>query len=82
MSEIAASTLPFLDTLAGIRTDFLTALFNGLTWLGDEKLFVLISLVVLWCVSKRGGLYMITVGFGVSNIGQTLKMLLLKQTQI
>ena len=75
MSAIAASTLPFLDTLAELRTGFLTSLFNALTWLGDEKLFVVISLIVWWCVSKHGGLYMLTVGFGVSNVGQALKMI-------
>lgn len=75
MSEIAASTIPFLDMLAGIRVGFLTGILNALTWLGDEKLFVVISLIVFWCVDKCGGLYMLTVGFGVSNVGQALKML-------
>lgn len=74
MSELAASTLPFLESLASIRTGFLTGLLNALTWLGDEKLFVVISLIVFWCVSKKGGLYMLTTGFGVSSVGQTLKM--------
>ena len=75
MSDIAASTLPFLDALAGIRTELLTGIMNGVTWLGDEKLFVLISLVVFWCISKHGGLYMLTVGYGVSNVGQAMKMI-------
>ena len=75
MADLAISTMPFLDTLAGIRTGFMTAVFNVLTFLGDEKLFVVISLIVIWCFSKQGGRYMLTVGFGASGIGQTLKML-------
>ena len=75
MAEIAATTLPFLDTLASMRNGFLTSVLNAVTWLGDEKLFVVISLIVFWCFSKRGGLYMLTVGFGVSNVGQALKMI-------
>ena len=75
MTDLAASTLPFLDTLASARSGFLTTVFNILTYLGDEKLFVVIALIVLWCFSKRGGLYMLTVGFSASSVGQTLKML-------
>ena len=76
MEALAVSTLPFLDTLAGMRVDFLTKIFNLITYLGDEKLFVVIALIVLWCFSERGGLYMLTVGFAASSIGQTLKALL------
>ena len=75
MHELAASTLPFLDTLADCRFAALDLFFNTLTFLGDEKLFVVISLTVLWCVSKRGGQYMLTTGFAVSSVGQALKML-------
>lgn len=74
MSQLAIATMPFLDTLAGARTEALTKLFNLLTWFGDEKLFVVISLIVVWCFSKQGGWYMLTVGFGASSIGQMLKM--------
>ncbi len=75
MEALATSTLPFLETLASARTGILTTLFNLITYLGDEKLFVVIALVVMWCFSKRGGLYMLTVGFGASTVGQMMKML-------
>ena len=74
MRELAAGTIPFLHTLADIRVPFLDSFFSVLTYLGDEKLFVVIALIIFWCFSKRGGLYMITVGFGASSIGQALKM--------
>ena len=73
MNGLAVSTLPFLQALADGRNDILTKFMNLVTYLGDEKLFVLIALVVFWCFSKQGGLYMLTVGFGASSIGQTLK---------
>ena len=76
MEQLAASMLPFLDALASARIPIVTLLFNLITYLGDEKLFVVIALIVLWCFSKRGGLYMLTVGFAASSIGQTLKALL------
>ncbi len=75
MHELAANAIPFLHTLAGIRLPFLDSFFSVLTWLGDEKLFVVISLIVFWCFSKRGGMYMLTVGFGTSSVGQALKVL-------
>ena len=75
MAQLAQATMPFLETLRSIRMPWLTAFFNTLTFLGDEKLFVVIAMIVLWCVSKRGGLYMLTVGFSASSIGQALKML-------
>lgn len=76
VEALAIQTVPFLNTLAGIRVEIVTKLFNLITYLGDEKLFVVIAMIVLWCFSKRGGLYMLTVGFASSGIGQALKMLL------
>ncbi|MBQ8707319.1 MAG: phosphatase PAP2 family protein [Succinivibrionaceae bacterium] len=75
MEALATSTIPFLHTLANLRLPALTWLLEKLTYLGDEKLFVVISLIVFWCFSKRGGLYMLTTGFGVSSVGQALKLL-------
>ena len=75
MNELAASTLPFLQTLADARIPAVTSIMNVITVMGDEKLFVVISMIIAWCVSKRGGQYMLTVGFGLSNVGQTLKMI-------
>ena len=74
METLAASTVPFLHALADIRIPALTWVFEKLTYLGDEKLFVVISLIIFWCFSKRGGLYMLTTGFSVSGIGQALKL--------
>ena len=75
MQEFAVSTLPVLEGLAKARPSILATATNLLSILGDEKLFVLIAMIVLWCFSKRGGLYMMTVGFSASTVGQTLKML-------
>ncbi|MBQ6173500.1 MAG: phosphatase PAP2 family protein [Clostridia bacterium] len=76
MEQLAIRTLPFLTMMENARIPAITTAFNLLTYLGDEKLFVVIALIVFWCFSKRGGLYMLTVGFGASAVGQTLKMLL------
>ena len=75
MESFAASTIPFLHGLANLRFQPLTWFLEMLTYLGDEKLFVVLSLIVFWCFSKRGGLYMLTSGFGVSSLGQAMKLL-------
>ena len=75
MESFAASTIPFLHGLANLRFQPLTWFLEILTYLGDEKLFVVLSLIVFWCFSKRGGLYMLTSGFGVSSLGQAMKLL-------
>ncbi|MBR3495088.1 MAG: phosphatase PAP2 family protein [Clostridia bacterium] len=75
MTELAAQTMPVLHALAGIRSGALNSVMGLITYLGDEKVFVIIGLIVLWCFSKRGGLYMLTVGFSISSVGQALKML-------
>ena len=75
MEALASSTLPFLHSLADLRLPVLTWIFEKLTLLGDEKLFVAVALIFFWCVSKRGGLYVMTAGFSAASLGESFKLL-------
>ena len=52
----------------------LAAVFSVITYLGDEIAFLAAALFVLWCVSKQGGIYLLTVGFVGTLINQFLKI--------
>lgn len=64
-----------LYLLERIRTPFLDKLFSAITLLGGETLFLAVSITVLWCVSKRQGYYLLSVGFFGIQINQFLKLL-------
>ncbi len=53
----------------------LAYLFGALTYLGDEAAFLAVAVIVLWCVSKREGYYLLTVGFLGTILNQFLKII-------
>ena len=55
--------MEFLYKLQEIRMPWLTKLMLVLTELGGETVFLVLALIVFWCVDKRRGYYMMTVGF-------------------
>ena len=46
-----------------VRTPVLDVLMSLVTHLGEEACFMAAALLVLWCVDKRRGYYLLTVGF-------------------
>ncbi len=60
--------------LESIRTPFLDKFFSLITHLGSETLFLAIAIIVFWCFSKKGGYYLMTVGFLGTVINQFLKL--------
>lgn len=62
-----------LYALESIRTPFWDALFGTLTYLGDELVFMILAIVLLWCVDKYEGYYLLVVGFLGTQINQLLK---------
>lgn len=66
--------MEFLYWLESIRNPFLDAFFAALTHLGSETLFMAIAIIVFWCVSKKNGYYLLTVGFLGTLINQFLKL--------
>jgi len=57
-----------------IRTPFLDQLMALASHLGEETFFIAAVLVVYWCVDKRQGCYLLTVGFTGTVANQWLKI--------
>ena len=67
----------FLDILrwiAKMRNPVFDFLFQVITYCGDEIVFMAIAMLLFWCVSKKEGYYILTVGFVGTIINQFLKI--------
>ncbi len=58
-----------------IRNPFLDAVMSVLTYLGSEIAFLAFAMGVFWCVDKRRGYYLMTVGYIGVIINQFLKIM-------
>ena len=69
--------MSFLYVLEKVRhaAPWLAAIFSFLTNFGGEAAFLVVSLFLLWCVDKREGFYVLSVGFLGTVVNQTLKIL-------
>lgn len=66
--------MDFLYFLEGLRQPWLDAIVAALTHLGGETVFLVAALVVFWCVDKRQGYYLLSVGFMGTLVNQFLKI--------
>ena len=66
--------MDFLYFLEGLRTPWLDAIVAALTHLGGELVFLIAALVIFWCVDKRQGYYLLSVGFLGTLVNQFLKI--------
>ena len=64
-----------LRFLEGIRTPALDGFFAAVTHLGEETLFILAGLLFFWCIDKKKGYYLLSVGFVGTLLNQFLKLL-------
>ena len=67
--------MEFLYLLEKIRVPGLNELMLAITTLGEETAFLVIALIVFWCVDKKKGYYVMTVGFLGTMANQFLKLL-------
>ena len=68
--------LPILDWIAEhLYCGFLDKLMPLITMLGEETVFILVGLLFFWCINKREGYYLLTVGLIGTVINQFLKLL-------
>ena len=67
--------MEFLNFLAGLRNPVCDALFSVITMLGEETVFILIGLLFFWCINKKEGYYLLTVGLFGTVLNQFLKLL-------
>lgn len=66
--------MEFLYLLESIRVPIVDWLMLLITKLGEEVPFLVIALVIFWCVNKRMGYYILTVGFVGTITNQFLKL--------
>lgn len=66
--------MEFLYFLESIRNPVLDFIFSLVTHLGEETLFLVIAIIIFWCVDKRGGYYVLITGLIGTVINQWLKI--------
>ncbi len=67
--------MDFLLLLQDLRTDFFDTFFSLITRLGEEIFFIVLAVVLLWCVDKFEGYYMLSIGFVGTQLNQLLKVI-------
>ena len=66
--------MEFLRFLEGIRTPVGDAFFSAVTHMGEETIFILVGLLFFWCIDKKKGYFLLSVGFIGTVINQFLKL--------
>ena len=66
--------MEILYLLESVRMPVLDMFFLLITKLGEETAFLVAALIVYWCVDKRKGYYMLSVGFLGTMANQFLKI--------
>jgi len=66
--------MKFLYMLESVRMPVLNEFMLLITHLGEETAFLVIALVMFWCVDKRRGYYILSVGFIGTILNQFMKM--------
>lgn len=60
--------------LEALRNPILDAIMGTVTHFGEEILFMVIAMAVMWCVNKHEGYYLLIIGFLGTQINQLLKV--------
>lgn len=66
--------MEFLRFLEGLRTPFMDTVMSLITQLGDELFFMVIAITMFWCIDKKRGYYLLSVGFVGTVLNQFLKL--------
>ncbi len=66
--------MEFLKLLESIRTPFGDAFFSFITTLGEETVFIVIGIIFFWCINKKEGYYLFSIGLLGTVINQFLKL--------
>lgn len=66
--------MELLYFLEGIRNPVLDAIMSFITLFGDETLFMVLAMLMFWCVDKYRGYLVLCVGFVGTLINQFLKL--------
>ena len=67
--------MSFLKFLEDLRNPVLDRFFSLVTHLGEETFFIVLGLIFFWCISKKQGYYLLSIGFIGTILNQFLKLL-------
>lgn len=67
--------MEFLKILQEIRNPVLDGFFSAVTLLGEETVFILIGLLFFWCLDKKQGYYLLSIGLLGTVLNQFLKLI-------
>lgn len=67
--------LAFLSWLQELRNPVCDTIFSFITMFGEETFFILIGLVFYWCISKKQGYYLLSIGLIGTVLNQFLKLI-------
>jgi membrane-associated phospholipid phosphatase len=67
--------MDLLYALESIRCPFLDTVMQIITRLGEETFFLVIAIVIFWCVDKFEGYYLMGIGLLGTVVNQFLKIL-------
>ena len=67
--------MEILKALESIRIPFLDKLMQCLTFLGEETVFMVLAIVLFWCVDKWKGYYLLSASFVGTILSQSLKLI-------
>ena len=66
--------MAFLRFLEGLRNPVCDAFFSTVTHLGEETFFIVFGLIFFWCINKKEGYYLLSIGFIGTIVNQFLKL--------
>ncbi len=66
--------MAFLRFLESIRCPALDTFFSLVTHLGEETVFIVIGILFFWCINKKEGYFLLSVGLIGTVINQFLKL--------
>lgn len=66
--------MEFLYFLEGLRVPILDSFMLAITYFGDEIAFLVIALIIFWCIDKRKGYFILSVGFVGTLANQFMKL--------
>ena len=66
--------MEFLYLLEKIRVPVINEFMLAVTYLGDEIAFLVVALIMIWCVDKKTGYYVLSVGFLGTIANQFMKL--------
>ena len=67
--------MEILRILENIRIPVLNEFMLAITYLGDEIAFLVMALILFWCIDKRKAYYILSVGFLGTIANQFMKLL-------